>query len=1264
MKFFKYSNGMASWYGMYEGTTVMDSINKDRFAIRQTDIGSGVYECYFPNPNDDDTCIHITDISREGIISILEDCDELDDFLKEHNLTEDDLRGETSIVALLVYIDESFDIVRFFELQDVNSLVYSKSEVNQTVLKSFKKVNRTQNTFFDELLRKRSLDRCPEYLWKLKITDDEYQELKDYIANKIRQNAKSNLYEREAALLFAEYHRREYGFRNTGDNNDNRPRALVFNSLGLYDIQNMDIDAFARIAGEGAERLGIQLYINNVGNTQYVFSLFYHGGLPLEKFSQNPAHPAWHRLIRYIIESDEPVDFSNFEELVTSVIANGIDALKAFCQELQNAILMNDYHMLPFFCSSENDPRFQMFWNMGQKAIAEIKSKKPFRIQWTFEVNMNQKVIRPRYSISGPDSISLGSEFINDNHLSEKDSFTVTCLEDGNELANIVYNRYQEQNDFYSNRSFSISSVYQDIKNISVRCPDLDNKVILSEELDIDSPQIIREQEDSEYYELTRNNTIGRNEVLVVVPDGWIINDEQNYTVDDGYDYHGREAKVITLPGGVENQSVILTDGNGNRKTISATVPLSKVVVMNRGISEYVSQSAFFNVKNLAYYIKRSDGGMRRIRDNLRFCSDRRRGEWLSEPPLGYIYVKSADQNNYADPVKILNLGNDSNQLRINYLNSDANSCTMTVKWECGSVSCPEGHYIDNAWHLNKKDLADSRFVTFRFEPILGNSFSLSIRTRFSDFQIYDEEGRPIINDCYISLADLPRYRYLIQDINLRINVRISELGFDTTNQRNANYTYAINTVGQFREKINVVITDNNNEKSFNNNNEKSFNRELRELYRESSLDHLFGGLKRIKGHFNRHQSDMLHTKIVVSANVNGRTLSFKIKKFPYIFEKNDQNEIEIKNYSDRQPVSYNGLVKAMPLNRFEDTKPVELLQSENGKYILTDQVTQWRDVLLYSGEREWVLPHHIDCTIAGEITRRHRDERFETIFFPMRDKEYPNAIIWDETWQRGCFWFEKAYKEHIPASSLFDLNAIMSSSKLMARFVFNMLLRGLKESNFGEYKVWLKRALLDMADDNSFLWIWVREDDCTFNNLGIENIDNNVLRDFLQGWYLYKQDYPNFTRLVKGELTDDEIISFIVDFINTEFTTFIKDLRLSSMDHFLEGNSRRITAQQLMASLNNISFKVPNYIDDNIDNLYYNPREEEIFDRFMNDEIRRRPENFRLFYKRAFLFFSAIRKNGTKDIFRYRPSVWKSVLNYTSYFKDLFIQLCIYKRY
>jgi hypothetical protein len=128
----------------------------------------------------------------------------------------------------------------------------------------------------------------------------------------------------------------------------------------------------------------------------------------------------------------------------------------------------------------------------------------------------------------GPDSFSLDSEFLRDNHLDERESFTISCQEDGNELANIVYNRYQDQNDFYGNRHFSIFSAYRNVKNISVMCPELGNPVILSEELDIDSPQIIREQDDGEGYEMTRNSFIGHKEVLVIVPAGWNIENEQN----------------------------------------------------------------------------------------------------------------------------------------------------------------------------------------------------------------------------------------------------------------------------------------------------------------------------------------------------------------------------------------------------------------------------------------------------------------------------------------------------------------------------------------------------------------------------------------------------------------------------------------------------------------------------------------------------------------------------------------------------------------
>ena len=81
--------------------------------------------------------------------------------------------------------------------------------------------------------------------------------------------------------------------------------------------------------------------------------------------------------------------------LVKGVVANNLETLKAFCQQLQNAILVEDYKLLPYYCCSEEDPRYQFFLNEGRDAINELKSRNPFQIEWMYDVNMHRKILNP-----------------------------------------------------------------------------------------------------------------------------------------------------------------------------------------------------------------------------------------------------------------------------------------------------------------------------------------------------------------------------------------------------------------------------------------------------------------------------------------------------------------------------------------------------------------------------------------------------------------------------------------------------------------------------------------------------------------------------------------------------------------------------------------------------------------------------------------------------------------------------------------------------
>ena len=64
---------------------------------------------------------------------------------------------------------------------------------------------------FNQIIIKRPQWRLGiDPLWKLDITNGEYQELKDYLYDKIILNIPVNRWHHEAALYFAEWWKREY----------------------------------------------------------------------------------------------------------------------------------------------------------------------------------------------------------------------------------------------------------------------------------------------------------------------------------------------------------------------------------------------------------------------------------------------------------------------------------------------------------------------------------------------------------------------------------------------------------------------------------------------------------------------------------------------------------------------------------------------------------------------------------------------------------------------------------------------------------------------------------------------------------------------------------------------------------------------------------------------------------------------------------------------------------------------------------------------
>jgi hypothetical protein len=304
-----------------------------------------------------------------------------------------------------------------------------------------------------------------------------------------------------------------------------------------------------------------------------------------------------------------------------------------------------------------------------------------------------------------------------------------------------------------------------------------------------------------------------------------------------------------------------------------------------------------------------------------------------------------------------------------------------------------------------------------------------------------------------------------------------------------------------------------------------------------------------------------------------------------------------------------------------------------------------------------------------------------------MRDEEYPYALMWSDTWKRCCYWYETSLREHIPAGSLFDLMVIMQDAKLLCRFVFNMLLKGLKSGNFTEYKEKLKRNLLDWSKSNHFLWVWIRKDDYSVMAF-MPYIDENLYcyEEFLQGWYIAKMDIENMNSLLKTKKPSEvQLHKFIIiDFLSDEYTQFMDDLRVSSLEKFIVGNTLVKDVKDVKdvnKSLNNkdLCLLLLALSDGKDVNILLNNKDCQNFDKeeirdaasdrliHLSEEDEKEFEpytvyneapNFTHFCERTNMFIRQMRGDKNTNIFSKEPVVRRSVLYYTSTFIDPFIKV------
>lgn len=767
--------------------------------------------------------------------------------------------------------------------------------------------------FIKKLLDKRGLDKVPLPLWKLKLTEEEYQELRDLLKHSSQmvngQLPFGDLQE-ECTLFFAEFWRREY-------KNGAHSIAMVYEAL--HSSRDCYADLFYSMACCGAKKLKIEVYQGWKSNM--LDSMLYQGGLPMQLVTQSGREGKWANFLRGLVFRH--IDFSQLDIGKTAQTNKG---LKQFCEQLIDAADKQQYLLMPFYCENEFNPWYQFLILRTGYERRKVRAIRPFSIKWVIELDEIEKKISCKYFVHGPQKVK--EEFMRQNELSS-DFFSLDVR---------VNDRIQDTFDFTNGFCrYDVRSVHP-YKNGDIIDIYLENREVpyLSDILDLSVPHMLYQNKDGRY-EL--GNQLGKKKSLLLLNDDWEIKDAKGFRVET---FRWGEDKYTAVLFDTDFEGSITVSSKDGDITFSEDVDLMWTEIVSHPLQVPQVVEQLYNAERTRFARCYNDyeNNVCRHQCNVLFRS-KWNDKWSSEAPYGKIVVRATDANGtYITPINFINVGA---EFSIESIESDKETCRIRILWPYGQVACVEGRKDeDDIWTVNKEDcINDPHHIHFIFTPKEDskNAFTLTIRAPFKDFSIFDSNGNNIDDDIYIPFADVDKYRYhcVGQDV---------EYTFD--NQKK--YLWWING------KLNIVGEG-----------------EQKEIPSEGSLLQLFYSRVYLKNLLDHTAKDITHASIPVRFQYgDDKTLCFEIKESPYRI-KQDGDTLTVID-KDWKPYHYEGTLKLLKIDE-PNHDTVTIHYDPDKGYVLPDEIKDWGKTMVLGRSRGRLLPTLVEP--EKELTQEERKANF-----------------------------------------------------------------------------------------------------------------------------------------------------------------------------------------------------------------------------------------------------------------------------------------------
>lgn len=625
---------------------------------------------------------------------------------------------------------------------------------------------------FNSILRCRGfLYECPTPLWKIKVTDDQYNSLKEYLVDQYTKYGNFDYCPKEAALYLAEWWKRYDG--TTGVSGY---RNAAFFSLGL--IQNTNgVNSLINNAKRIFDPNDAEAYIHGVKlvrtqRREFVYSLFFQGGFPMERARANK-NSAWNKLIKKFVRKNV-----NFEDIKHgAVIAK--KSLQEYKEYLVPAAREHKPEGMPFACD-ENHP----WYLLAVEGIAEgdrERESRPFHARWILETRLNEFIIR--LNITGPSE--LGEHFIHSHpKLETLDSVSIQLYKDEECIQTLAH--YTKSNNIYlSYYDINYSLLYDGHSKITLRIPGIEEP-ILSTNIDLSIPHsFYRSQNGLEYVIGAR---FGERRSLIVYDESWkLVEARGDHAEPILTSFNGKPYYLLNCGVPSDDTEVLFKIQKTNAQDIysfgSELTPKWTEIKQLRKYNPLIIEDVFDLSDSTQVTVLEcnddEDEGNEVAKDSILYRIDKT-DSWTNEIPFGKIQCVVAENGSFSSPESnVLSVGPN---LKVELIRTPPQECHYRISWDQGDIYSSDGMVSpdeDGVWIVKKND-CDTSFPLTCY-PKNGESFVIHVKTQFRDFRIFTPSAEKLKNDEIIPWTEVNSYRYQVLDSK---SIRLSPDGELSTELR------------------------------------------------------------------------------------------------------------------------------------------------------------------------------------------------------------------------------------------------------------------------------------------------------------------------------------------------------------------------------------------------------------------------------------------------------------------------------------------------